>query len=324
MTDPIFILGMTARTGTTFTFRLLALHPDVEAASRLHEDYVVQHAHLLVEYARRTRQRWNPGWPIRPGAEARLIGRLGRGLYAFLTEEALDRTTPGSRRPLFKTPSVQSVQHFFDLFPDASLLILVRDGRDVVESGVRSFGWTYEVATRWWCRAARTVLDFEARYRGKARYRVVRYEDLVADPEGTLRSLLAFLRLDPVRYDFQAARDLPVYGSSSFRGERAEVHWQPVPKTEAFRPVGRWEGWSPYRRRRFVWAAGDLMRALGYEIEGRLAGWERAQNRLVDRGAWLMAVGRRASGIVSRLLRPRASDLSRPGYSGTAERLPRE
>ena len=303
---------MTARTGTTFTFRLLALHPDVEAASRLHEDYVVQHAHLLVEYARRTRQRWNPGWPIRPGAEARLIGRLGRGLYAFLTEEALDRATPGPRRPLFKTPSVQSVQHFLTSSPTPPC-------------------WSScaTAATSWNPACARSGGPTRSRPAGGA----VRPEPCWTSRPGigATRAIAwcatriswpiprercgrcwPFCDWTPCATTFRPRGTCRSTARPRSGGERAEVHWEPVPKTEAFRPVGRWEGWSPYRRRRFAWAAGDLMRMLGYEIEGRLAGWERAQNRLVDRGAWLMAVGRRASGIVSRLLRPRASDLSRP------------
>ena len=39
---------------------------------------------------------------------------------------------------------------------------------------------------------------------------------LVDDPEETLRSIFEFLGLDPNRYDFDAARDLPVRGSSAF------------------------------------------------------------------------------------------------------------
>jgi hypothetical protein len=293
--SPIFILGLTRRTGTNFAYQLLALHPDVAPAKHLTEDFALHDAQLLREYARRVRRQWNPRWGFRDDAEARLLRSLGQALHAFLVEEGLGEAAGSGRRPLFKTPSVRNLDLFFDLFPSASLLILVRDGRDVVESGVRSFGWSYEGSTRSWCRAARAVLEFDRAHRGRARYRIVRYEDLVADPGGTLGELLAFLRLDAGRYDLEAARALPVYGSSTFRGDRRELHWQPVPRSEAFSPVGRWESWSTYRRRRFAWMAGDLMAALGYDLGGSPSRWERAKHRLVDRILSLEDVQKRVS-----------------------------
>jgi protein-tyrosine sulfotransferase len=196
---------------------------------------------------------------------------------------ALPRRRPA--RPLFKTPSAQNLEHFFELFPEASLLILVRDGRDVVESTTRSFAAGHEAATRAWCRAAREVCDFDRRRRGDGRHRIVRYEDLVREPEATLRGLFAFLGLDAARYDFAAARDLPVFGSSTFRGESAELHWEPVAKSDSFQPLGRASSWSPERRRRFAWLAGDPMRALGYELEARPAPADRWRQRLLD-AAW--------------------------------------
>jgi len=49
---------------------------------------------------------------------------------------------------------VQNLERFFELLPEASLPILVRDGRDLVESTTRSFGASHEAAIRIWCRAA--------------------------------------------------------------------------------------------------------------------------------------------------------------------------
>ena len=48
----------------------------------------------------------------------------------------------------------------FDLFPDDYLIVLVRDGRAVVESKQRSFGETFESAAREWAAGAETILRF--------------------------------------------------------------------------------------------------------------------------------------------------------------------
>jgi Sulfotransferase family len=295
----IFILGLAPRTGTNYLFHLLSLHPGVVPATRLPEDFLLHHADLLLEYVRRTTQRWNPRWQgSTPQAPTALVKALGTALRDFLVAYATAYGSEMSRnddkRLVFKTPSVANLAHFFELFPGASLLVMVRDGRDTVESGVRSFGWKYEAATRRWCRGALTVLEFDRVHRGGTNhYRLVRYEDVVRDPEGTMRELLRFLDLDVSVYDFGAARGLPVYGSSD-RESGAKVDWKPLTKTEAFNPLGRWERWSAYRRRRFAWVAGGLMAELGYPVEvARMSRAWRVLNSLVDRGLALYEAGDR-------------------------------
>lgn len=304
--NPIFVLGLTRRSGTNFVFQLLSLHPDVVPAKRIMEDFALHDAELLREYARRVRAHWNPRWGFSDDVEARLLRALGRGLSAFLSDEAL-APAAAAGRPLFKTPSVRNLGLFFELFPAASLLVLVRDGRDVVESHLRSFGGSFEGASRAWRDAARTLLDFERAQRDRARHRVVRYEDLVRDPAGTLKDLLPFLELDASRFDFEAARALPVYGSSSFRGESAELHWQPVAKTEAFDPLGRWQSWGRYRRQRFAWLAGEPMVALGYELTSAHSQGERLLQRGADGAFALRERVRRLAAAAWRLRRRSAA-----------------
>lgn len=264
MNRQLFILGMTRRTGTNFAFRLLALHPHVRPAAGLLEDFTLHEADLLVEYVRRTKANWNPGWDVRPGVEARLLRRLGEGITAFLAEECRTDGTPDTGLAVYKTPSVRNLENFFDLFPNASLLVLIRDVRDVAESAVRSFAYSYAEILQEWCEAAAVVTDFRARHEGRRNYQIVRYEDLVADTGTVLKTLLSWQGLDARLYDFDAARSLPVYGSSTFRGGRRDLHWRPVPKDETFNPIGRWQNWPAERRREFERAAGQLMKELGY------------------------------------------------------------
>ena len=265
---PVFVLGITRRCGTNYLFHLLERHPHLQPAKYLTEDFALHDAQLLFEYVDRTYGQWNPRWGFDTDTRACLVRSLGHGILSFLASDGNAPVPDQGKRLLLKTPSVRNLAHFFELFPTAYLLIMVRDGRDVVESRVRSFHCTYEVATRDWCGAAREILAFDRVQRGLAsRYRIIRYENLVDDPVTSLREIIDFLELDPEIFDFEAAKHLPVYGSSTFRGDRAEVHWQPVAKTDEFNPFGRWKTWGMYRRQRFAWAAAESMAALGYPLE---------------------------------------------------------
>jgi hypothetical protein len=277
---PVFIQGILARSGTNFLNDLLALHPDC-CAPALHEDYLLTHAEWLDRYVQETRGHWDPSWAH---SEATTFAALGAGLMRLLQ--------PAAPRPrlVTKTPTVHNLPLFTKLWPQAYLLILVRDGRAVVESGVRSFpDWTYEKAIQWWAWAAKSILAYDAERRGPGqRHLVVRYEDLYSQPEREVPRVLEFLGLDPQRYDLEQARQLPVRGSSTYRGQSREVHWDGVEKTADFAPLERWRNWPRARHARFNWVAGPFMRQLGYDLvttQGERRYWA-AWNKVLDR-RWL-------------------------------------
>ena len=260
---PIFILGILPRCGTNFLSDLLCEHPDCGAPAPIWEDFLVAHADLLDRYVSTVCGRWNPRWGADEAARSRLASHLGSGLVSFLAEHT------ETKRVVTKTPLVDNLSQFFKLFPDAYLLILVRDGRAVVESGVKTFGWYRDSAIHKWADAARTVLEFDAAHKGSAeekRYRIVRYEDLWTHLEEELRAILKFLDLDVEAYDFRAATSLPVRGSSTLgqRGTDA-VHWEPVEKTSEFDPMSRFRHWGRAKHERFRWVAGRYLEHFGYE-----------------------------------------------------------
>ncbi len=279
---PILILGIMQRSGTNFLSSLLRLHPDCYAGGVIWEDFVVAYSDLLVRYADSLYERWNPAWRVEEtmGPPDVLCEHLGDGVLSFLKAQAsskLAATTPvrrgpghsscSSKRLVTKTPSVRNLGHCFKLFPHAQLLIVVRDGRAVVESGVKSFGWHYEQAMQNWATAAQTVLQFDQDMRDTHHtYRIVRYEDLVSSVEDELRRIFSFLGLDSERYDFDAARDLPVIGSSELRQLEPKMHWKPVEKGERFRPTLRWAHWGRALHERFNWIGGQYLGRLGYAM----------------------------------------------------------
>ena len=259
---PIFIHGILPRSGTNFLWDLLLLHPQCcPAVDPVREDLFLDHSDDLIAFTTAVQASWDPRWgEFGPELPARLRAALGEGLLSFLH---VDR----DRRLVVKNPSVRCLERFFDFFPTAFLIILVRDGRAVTQSCMDTFGWSFERGAREWAHAADQIESFRAAQSHHAdRWRLVRYEDLVEDVERELRGLLAYLELDLDCYDMEAARTAPVRGSSVFFGTgRSAVHWEPVPKDSTFSRRERWHSWPQHRRDRFEWIAGEQLRRFGYE-----------------------------------------------------------
>lgn len=276
ITAPIFILGIMQRSGTGFIHRLLCQHPDCAEGGAIREDYLLEHSDLLIKYSQLSYKRWNPGWEIenKVGPPDLLFRCLGDGLISFLGHQfTSDKSSDpeclsvhSTKRIVSKTPSVIHLNHFFKLFPDACLVIIIRDGRGVVESGAKSFDWDYERAIRRWAKAARSILDFCNNPDNTGKYRLVKYEDLNDNTEEELRGLFSFLGLEASKYDFDSVIDLPVEGSSDTRRDKeSKVHWKPEKKTSDFKGTCRWSSWSRNLHERFNWIAGDCQVKLGYD-----------------------------------------------------------
>jgi len=262
---PIFLIGGHRRSGTNFVSEALQLHPDIATPLPLTEDYLLYASHLLQQYVDTTvethwRKRFSTPEEVEVCAQA-LCRHLGAALYAFLRE----RIDP-SKRLFTKTPDPDNVERFFTFFPNAKLILLVRDGRDVVESAHRSWpGTSYEHWMRAWAAGARRLLQF-TRGVGHAcatRWRLYRYEELLRD-RAQFEDLLAFVEADARVYPWERLEALPTRGSSENRGGRTELHWDPVERPKNFNPLGRWSHWGWWRRWQFKRLAGAELRALGY------------------------------------------------------------
>ena len=289
---PIFILGILQRSGTNYLNNLLLLHPDVKSPGLVWEDYFLTHGDLLAGYLEKIQHHWHRQWIEEVSAELgpeALLKHMGSSLIGFMEAQYRNRLAKGvypapDHTPISlvtATPSVRNLQLFFDLFPNAAPIIIVRDGRALVESGVRSFGWDYDEAMCMWAAGARIIQDLcqNPNYEGK--YLLVRYEDLYTRTEEEMDKVLTFIGLDRRRYNFQVAQNLGVMGSSEVVQAEGSLHWKSIDKSAGFNPLARASEWSPNLRSRFEWIAGEQMRALGYQMDevSSRPTW----NRLVDR-----------------------------------------
>jgi hypothetical protein len=168
-----------------------------------------------------------------------------------------------------KTPGyVRSLPTIHTLWPHAKIVHLIRDGRDVALSVLewsrarRIVGrfptWAEDpvvTTALWWELAVRLGREAGA-HLGSRRYYELRYEALVADPEGECRKLCDFLALayDPAMLRFHEGRTRAKSGLS------AKKAWQPI--TPGLR---RWQDqMAPHDVGRFEAAAGPLLDELGY------------------------------------------------------------
>ncbi len=131
--DKFFILGH-ARSGTTLLMRLVRLHPEVYCNYQAHFFTRRPLLKSLVdtpeaeEWLRRKSNRWNRGRDLSP--------LVLRAAADFILEREAARE--GKRIVGDKSPSStihgQAVRDMHDLYPDAKLIYIVRDGRDVLIS----------------------------------------------------------------------------------------------------------------------------------------------------------------------------------------------
>lgn len=100
----------------------------------------------------------------------------------------------GGKRWLLKEPlNLLSLKRIFRMNPDARVIIMLRDGRDVAlsfeERGhIKSFK---DCVVRWKTRAEQTLP-----WQNHPQVKIVKLEDLVSDSGGMIREILLFLKMD--------------------------------------------------------------------------------------------------------------------------------
>lgn len=190
--SPIFIGGQ-HRSGTNLMRRLLARHPHIACGPESNlfrgNELARIHAYLRTEWAAGL----DPRYKFDPTAVDRAFAAL---IDAVITPYCRKRK---KRRWAEKTPkNIIFIETLFTLFPAAQFIHLVRDPRDVYCSvRAKAAGttprWaaiTAECTATDWCRRIGYGIPWRER---TDRYLEVRYEELVAQPEATMRSVLAFL-----------------------------------------------------------------------------------------------------------------------------------
>ncbi|MEO0733442.1 MAG: sulfotransferase, partial [Bacteroidota bacterium] len=161
-----------------------------------------------------------------------------------------------------KSPdAIARLPELLSLFPNAKILHLIRDPRPNVRSLVRRQYLPLAVAAqRWkdWNLAGLTA----ARWQGPDRILRLRYEDLLTEPEKTLKQVCVFLDI-PFLPDMLA---LDQSAATQTKGAYVKAHLDTAALTA-------WENELSTRdRAQIERICGDLMRELGYEPTTATAG----------------------------------------------------
>lgn len=268
MTRICFLLGIMPRSGTNYLENVITLHDHCVHCKPICEDFLVSESDLLVKYAKRVNRHWNPDWDKdqKYVTTDNLLKSIGNGLLQFLVSPKVDsESLSGDKVLVSKTPSVKNIKNFLRLFPDTRLIILIRDGRAVVESGCKSFNWDFEKACYDWNSSAKNITNFLSEHQDiNQKIKLVRYEELLSNTEETVSDIFHFLEVDNTSVSLDDVNNLHVSGSSEQRESSKAVNWKPVKKSDGFDPLKRYSHWSKYKTRRFEWLAGKSLVSLGY------------------------------------------------------------
>ncbi len=265
-----FLLGVLPRTGTNYVANLIECHTKVIAEGPLWEDFFVSNSSHLTKFADNSLRYWNSRWDPEGTLlnKKRLFNALGRGLLSFINEQ---KTKPEHQDKLIiaKTPTVRNLANFFELFPENKLIIVVRDGRNIIASGEKSFRWDFDKASRDWARGINNIMNFIDSHSDKSdNILLLKYEDVYNNTYHALSEILTFLSLDQTEFDWDAANNLGISGSSETVDKYGEVSWQKKSKkTNDFKPLERFGAWSTGKRLRFSWLAGNAARRIGYDVD---------------------------------------------------------
>ena len=299
--DKFFILGH-SRSGNTLLMRLVRLHSEVHANyqatffARPPGLTALVDSPEIGEWLSRKTNRWNRGCDM--------SARVMRAAADFILES--DARRAGATKHIVGDKSPTTVTHglavrqMHKIYPDARMVYIVRDGRDVMvsdrfrniveekflqradakviaelrENPDRYVSGEKSIFTEAWLRGVYQGVPswrdnlIESESEGKRlygdRYYPIRYEDILADPFAEMKKLWLFLGVKEVDANLELAL-------------RAEIADNPDEKWQAERnqsipailPKGQPGGWRKFfterDRRVFNEIAGELLVKWGYE-----------------------------------------------------------
>lgn len=270
---PIFLAGPD-RSGTTLIFALLASHPNISMVRRtnMFRYFYRRYGDLgrpeNFEQCLSEMSRFNRMKHLKPDVERIRHefweGKPGYGrLFALFHQHNAER----AGKPRWGDKSLHS-EHFaaeiFTEFPDAKIIHMTRDPRDRYASVSKRHGKSTPrlgPVTGRWLSSMWTVQRNQDRYPG--RYMVVRFEDLAAHPEETIRKVCAFIgeEFSPAMLTMEGATVHRDGGGNSSFG-------QLEPGAISTKPIGRFRQVLSGAEIAFIQLfGGSIMKSCGYRTE---------------------------------------------------------
>lgn len=254
----VFVIGC-PRSGTSIFSWALAQHPNFWTSAE--SDYLrtlFGKGHLYSAY-KQAYDRADRGWLKKEGVSfAEFMAKIGLGPEGLFVSRA------GGARWVDATPTYTlMINELFCLFPAASFLHIIRDGRAVVNSMISSgfdTEWASDFASacRTWTHYVR--LGHKAIQAYPERALEVRYEALTMNPQSEMERVFEFLGEQPCK------RSANMIATKRINSSYGNIHPGDIrmvkdPKTAPKRP---WDEWTASQKNTFASIAGDAMTEFGY------------------------------------------------------------
>lgn len=244
---PIFIVG-SPRSGTTIMTQIIDAHPHIFCSmweTGLFEIFDT----MLQGHVAWVLKEHKGAFPLDRSDLLQWIRETVENLFLRLAEKC------GKARWAEKTPvHVFHMRLIHELFPKAQFIHMIRNGYEVVRS-LQQMPWAPR-QIRWsiqrWVESIKVGREFGASLPAD-QYCEVRYEELVSDPEKTLKSICNFLG-EPFAAQMLESH-VPENNSWNYR-------MSPLQKG----PVHAHKGLNLLERALFSWYAKPLMKNLGYTL----------------------------------------------------------
>jgi hypothetical protein len=253
-----YIIGQTQRTGTNYLFNLLKKHPEITVSDQPGEDWLLTYSSELLSYIDKTSDKWSLSWkgmnPVKRKKDLTEI--LRSGLINFLNQEGIFFLT--------KTPSTLGIENFTVLFPELKPIIVIRDGRNTVESLVNSFNKDYVESMTQWAASGRRIRMF---LQENPNVPVIKYEDLYSNTKNVVQETFSYLGLEFDALNWDKVLNQMIVGSSQTSNKIGEVDWRKKLKKDVdFNPNERYNNWSRRLKKNYNKICGEEAKRLGYDV----------------------------------------------------------
>ena len=258
-----FVHGVLPRSGTNFIADLIGMHDDINSfPNQLWEFPLLS----FIDYITRLESDFKRIIFSQPAKFTNLS--FSAYINAGILKDIQYNFSP-NKTMLFKFPFVHYLKCFRIFFPNDYLVLILRDGRDVVSSSIRTFkkkpakfkdycfDWNY---------ATRCILNYlDDPTTDISNTIMLKYEEAFNNPKETIKNILDKFNFSFNKYDFNEIDKLPIRGSSTNTDKNGNVSWVPQKSKDGFNPIGRWREWSKSEKRLFKRIAGQTLIEAGYE-----------------------------------------------------------
>jgi hypothetical protein len=273
--NPVFVIG-SPRSGTSILAWALAHHPEFWASGELHILFGL-FGQGWVKKKFQQEKNLPEGWFEEEKVEFdEFLGYLGLGLNALFSSRSRGKRWV-DQTPLHASMAVELSK----MFPGASFLHILRDGRDVVESMVNfqnaipteqqpvlrandlypPWATDFKEACLTWRSSVEAAMAFSKAE--PARCLTIRYSDLVTDTQGTFRKIFEFLKVP----DEGASAEY----LSTTRLHSSHPSGTPPPAGQVSRQA--WKNWAAERKMLFLQLGSHTLRKFGLATESDMEPW---------------------------------------------------